>query len=491
MNEPILQIEDLVVQINTDTILDQVNLNLYPGEALGIIGRNGSGKSTLVSVLSGERQPSSGCLYLAGEKVNLSSPAKAIKYGVATLYQTVNLVPELTVAENIFIGHWPKNRYLQVDRKKMKQEAQTILQSLDPSIVCSAKVSSLCHAQKRTVELAKAMSMKAKILILDEPCISYTGVEIKALQKTLTHIKSLGVAIILISHQIEYVLELCNQIAFMSDNNILHYVPREQLTSHDIVKSYFGVKDSHIYPKIPTPAGRPILKFENLSSIHLDKINLQLHKHEIVGLLGASLSDYYAVGNVLLGQDPILEGNITINGQQPNLMSNSNLKHFRIGYISDNQCDNLFPNLNISQNITITNLSRRKFFDYGKDALSDRVVKALSIKVPDSVNQIAALSLGNQQKVRLGQCLLAACQVYIIEEPTASIDVPSKIDVYNYIMNLAIGGSAFLLISTNVKELLGMCDRIVILKDGKIDSIIKRKDFSQTTINNYIFDRIK
>lgn len=480
MSRKLLEIRDICEQIDTEMILNHINLELYSGEVLGIIGMNGVGKSTLVSVISGNLQPTSGELYLLGEETCFSSPAKAIKSGVTTLYQTVNLFPELTVAENIFIGHWPKNAFGQVDRRKMKKEAEQLLRQLGLTIDCSAKVASLYYAQKRTVELAKALSMNAKIVVLDEPFIGYTGVEIKEFSELLGRIKESGTGIILVSHQIEYILELCDRVGFMKRDYNLHMVDSGQFSRYDIMRNCYGIKDTHIYPKIPVKLGRCLLDVSYLSSDHLHNISFRLYKHEIVGLLGESLSDYHALGNILLGGERMLGGAVTVNGRELDLAEPSKLKQNRIGYVSDNMDDNLFYNLNVAQNITITNIQRRKFFADKQNEQAAEVIKALGITGPDRMERVDALSFGNQQKVRLGQCLLAACQVYIIEEPTAGIDVRARIDVYNYIMNLALGGAAFLLISTNVDELVGMCDRIIVLKNGQINTIVGREDFSRS-----------
>lgn len=481
--QPILKLEDICKIKGTELVLNHAELELFPGEVLGIIGENGAGKSTLVSCISGAEQPDNGKILLSGKQTDFHSPADSIRQGIATLYQDVNLIPEFTVAENIHLGNWPKNRLKQIDRKKINAEAQCLLNLLDETIDCKAKVKSLCYSQKRTVELAKAISQKAKILILDEPCINYSGMERDMFARVLQTIKVHGVGIILISHQISSVLELCNNVVFMANGKVSARIDSQSINSDNIVHYISGSEDKHIYPKIPVKSGRPLFQIKHVHSTGLDGLDLEIGKHEIVGVLASTLPDYYAIGNLIKGKDQITAGSVELNGQKVDFEKPGSAIRTGIGYISDEPLDSLFYNLDISSNITVTNLknvsNQGNLFPRAEKKLAQDLIKAFSIKVPRGSSQLTSLSLGTQQKVRLAQCLFASCRVYILENPTTGIDVCTRIDVYNYITNMAISGAGFLLISTDIEELIGMCDRIVILKNGKVSSTVQRKNFSR------------
>lgn len=462
---------------------------VLPGKIHGLVGVNGAGKSAFLNILSGLLAPDSGEIAVEGEIQSFSTPLDAQSKGIVCIHQNINLVEDLTVAENIYLGNLPEGFLGKIDWKFINESAQTLLDTLQFPIRANTKVSKLNLASRRMVEIARAFRKKPKVLLMDEPLALLSLSDAKMFYPGLNWLSERGVGIVYVSHNLQSVIEWCDTITVMNKGKISDRV--EVSTDTDIrslVMKMSGVLYKHNYPKLPTTIGRPLLEVKDIcSKRNLNEVSFHVRKGEILGIAGILNSGRTAIARALFGLDRLTAGTIFINDTKLDLKSPEDAIEAGIGYLPENRMDRgLIGNLSVPPNITITSLEDvrniagldlRREEDYARS-----YVKKLVINTPFLHANVGVLSAGNQQKIHLAKWLFAGCNVLILEEPTQSIDLASKNDIYNYMGNFVQRGAAIILISSDMQELMGLSDRILTLCQGRVTKEFHKGEFNAEDI---------
>jgi ribose transport system ATP-binding protein len=452
--------------------LDGVDFELEKGEVHVLLGENGAGKSTLIKMLSGAYQPDEGEILLNGEPVSISSATDAQERGISTIYQEFNLVPQLTVAENIFLGRQPR-RFGVVDRRKMQEEARKLLERMKVLVDPSALISNLGVAQKQMVEIAKALSLNARILIMDEPTASLSGQEVERLFEIVRGLKEEEVGVIFISHHLEEVAEIGDRVTVLRDGKMVDRVPAS--TDHrEFVRMMVGRSIEDQFPRRQSEVGEVLLEVKNLSREGiLEDVSFEVRAGEVVGMAGIVGAGRTELARAIFGADPIDSGEVWMRGERMRLGEPREAKDRSIGFVTeDRQGQGVVPPLSVAENLGLASLEqnvRAGLVDRGEQRKrAGKMVEDLNIRTPGLEQEVRYLSGGNQQKVVIGKWLLAGSQVLIMDEPTRGIDVGAKVEIYELMNELTENGAGILMISSDLPEILGMSDRILVMSSGRI-----------------------
>jgi rhamnose transport system ATP-binding protein len=474
---PILEMRGISKAFGSIQALDDVSLQLIPGEIHALLGENGAGKSTLIKIMTGVEPPDVGTILIDGEPRRLNSAFDAQTYAVAAIYQEPMVFPDLTVAENIFIGHRDRGRI--VDRKRMRREAEEVLARLDVRMDVGQPARGLTLAQQQTVEIAKALSLNVRVLIMDEPTASLSAHEVAQLFGIVERLRSRGVAILFISHRLEEVFRVADRVTVMRDGRRISTTPRAELTVGEAIRQMVGRAVVEFYKRTPSHPGEVVLRVEDLAvEGAFEGITFDLRAGEVLGfagLVGARRTD---VGLALFGIAPAERGRIVLDGTEIRIRSPRDAMAHGIAYTTEDRRGlGLIFSQTIAANITLPSLDRFlnragliRFAD--ERAAAERFRERLSIRAP-SVSTIAAtLSGGNQQKVVLSKWLETKPRVLILDEPTRGIDVGAKVEVHRLVDSLVAEGLAIILISSDLPELLPMSDRILVMREGRQMAIL-------------------
>jgi ribose transport system ATP-binding protein len=452
--------------------LDGVDFELEKGEVHVLLGENGAGKSTLIKMLSGAYQPDEGEILLNGEPVSISSATDAQERGISTIYQEFNLVPQLTVAENIFLGRQPR-RFGVVDRRKMQEEARKLLERMKVLVDPSALISNLGVAQRQMVEIAKALSLNARILIMDEPTASLSGQEVERLFEIVRGLKEEEVGVIFISHHLEEVAEIGDRVTVLRDGKMVDRVPAS--TDHrEFVRMMVGRSIEDQFPRRQSEVGEVLLEVKNLSREGiLEDVSFEVRAGEVVGMAGIVGAGRTELARAIFGADPIDSGEVWVRGERMRLGEPREAKDRSIGFVTeDRQGQGVVPPLSVAENLGLASLEqtvRAGLVDRGEQRKrAGKMVEDLNIRTPGLEQEVRYLSGGNQQKVVIGKWLLAGSQVLIMDEPTRGIDVGAKVEIYELMNELTENGAGILMISSDLPEILGMSDRILVMSSGRI-----------------------
>lgn len=470
--------------------LDRVQLSLKKGEVHVLLGENGAGKSTLMKILSGAYTKDSGDIFIDGNLTEIMSPAHAQELGIGIIYQEFNLNPYLSVAENIFMGREPVKLPGIIHWERLYREAQAILDSLNVKINARHKVESLGVAMQQMVEVAKALSLKARILIMDEPTASLSNNEIESLFKTILHLKQQGVSIVYISHRLVEIFEIGDRVTVLRDGKYIATTPVEQLTRDDMIRMMVNRDLDDQIPKVKAEIGETVLKVENLNvNERLKEINFELHKGEILGISGLMGAGRTRLAKTLFGAEKIKSGSIYLEGREVFLKSPRDAINAGIGLVTeDRKTEGLILDLSVKQNISLPNIKR--FIKGGvinfkkENEVVDEYIGKLKIKTPSRNQQALFLSGGNQQKVVLSKWLCTDTKIFIFDEPTRGIDVGAKTEIYQLMNRLTANGAAIIMISSEMPEILGMSDRILVMRDGRIAGELSDEEATQEKIMN-------
>ena len=452
--------------------LDGVDFELEKGEVHVLLGENGAGKSTLIKMLSGAYQPDEGEILLNGEPVSISSATDAQERGISTIYQEFNLVPQLTVAENIFLGRQPR-RFGVVDRRKMQEEARKLLERMKVLVDPSALISNLGVAQRQMVEIAKALSLNARILIMDEPTASLSGQEVERLFEIVRGLKEEEVGVIFISHHLEEVAEIGDRVTVLRDGKMVDRVLAS--TDHrEFVRMMVGRSIEDQFPRRQSEVGEVLLEVKNLSREGiLEDVSFEVRAGEVVGMAGIVGAGRTELARAIFGADPIDSGEVWVRGERMRLGEPREAKDRSIGFVTeDRQGQGVVPPLSVAENLGLASLEqnvRAGLVDRGEQRKrAGKMVEDLNIRTPGLEQEVRYLSGGNQQKVVIGKWLLAGSQVLIMDEPTRGIDVGAKVEIYELMNELTENGAGILMISSDLPEILGMSDRILVMSSGRI-----------------------
>ena len=472
-----LEMRNIVKQFPGVLALDHVTLKVRQGEIHALLGENGAGKSTLMKILSGAYQKDEGEIIFDGEPIEINSAQDAQKYNISTIYQELNLTEQLTVAENIFMGRQIMKNKITVDWKKMYEEAQKILDDLGVDIDSHMLVRDLGVAHKQMVEVAKALSINSKVLILDEPTAPLTNREIEVLFDTIRMLKSRGVAIIYISHRLEEVLEVCDRATIMRDGQNVIELNVADTNLDEIIKYMVGRELKEKFPKIHIETGAERLRVDNIhAGKQVNGVSLSVKGGEILGIAGLVGAGRTETARAIFGMDPKESGEIYVDGEKVTINQPLDAINAGIGFVTeDRKGEGLVLTMPVGQNITLATLQKfgtAAHMQLGKEkeAVLDYIDK-LNIKTPSYMQLARNLSGGNQQKVVLAKWLLSNSRVIIFDEPTRGIDVGAKIEVYNIINTLIKEGVAVIMISSELPEILGMSDRVAVMHQGEITGV--------------------
>jgi rhamnose transport system ATP-binding protein len=467
--------------------LDRVCFDLNPGEIHALVGENGAGKSTFIKVLAGVHQPDEGEIVLNGEKVTIHNPLVAEKHGIATIHQHAASYPDLSVAENIFIGHEFLRAGL-IHWRKANAEAKRILDSIGAHISPTASVGSLSVAQQQLVEIAKALSMNARILIMDEPTAALSKRESEELYEITRRLRDQGTAIILISHRFEDIFGLAQRATVLRDGGYIGTWPIDELDANKLVGHMVGRDIDQFYPKKETQAGGELLRVEKLGRVgYFKDVSLTVNAGEIVSLTGLVGAGRTEVAEAIFGATRADEGAVYLNGQPVQIKSPADAMRHGLALLPENrQREGLLLTWSISHNITLPTLKdcvHRAFLSDDKARkISENYRQLLKIKANDVEATAESLSGGNQQKVVVGKLLAIRPKIIILDEPTKGVDVGSKAAIYEIMSDLVAQGIGILMISSEMPEVVNMSDRVYVMREGRISAEFNAKGITQTEI---------
>ena len=489
MDKKILRLENVTKNFPGTLALAEVNFDLEAGEVHALAGENGAGKSTLIKIISGIYQPDSGSIYLNGNLVNLKNALFAQKHGIASIYQEPTIFPDLSVAENIYMGHQecsPITRRL--NWKKMYYNAQQLLESLELDLDPRTKVRNLSAAEQQLAEIVKALSLNSQILIMDEPTSALTLNEVTSLFKIIRHLKSLGKSIIFISHRIEEIFEIADRVTVLRDGHYIGTNNISTVTVDELIKMMIGRTLNELFPKKFAKRGEPILKVEAFSKERqFNDITFKLHKGEILGFYGLIGAGRSELARAIFGLETPDSGKVFVNNEQVHIRNPRMTMKHGVAYLpEDRQHQGLILQMNITNNITLPILDqfiKMGLVDAAKETkVAKKYADILDVRASGLWNKVMQLSGGNQQKVVLAKWLATNPQILILDEPTRGVDVGAKASIYKFMSELALQGIAIIMISSELPEILGMSDRIIVMCEGRITGEFTREEASQEKI---------
>jgi rhamnose transport system ATP-binding protein len=485
---PLLVLDSATKSFGAVKALEDGSISLLSGEAHALLGENGAGKSTLVKILAGVHLPDSGRLLLDGAEVTFSGPAAAQAAGISIIYQEPTLFPDLTVAENIFIGRQPLGRGRRIDRGRMNDEAGDTFRRLGVAIDPRRPARGLSVADQQMVEIAKALSFKARIFVMDEPTAALSSAEVERLFDVVRTLRDQGAAVLFISHRLEEVFAICQRVTIMRDGRFVRTDAVDDLTVDAIIRSMVGRDLSALFPKTPTPPGEPVLQVERLTreGVFTD-VSFDVHGGEIValaGLVGAGRSE---VARAIFGIDRRDAGSVRIRGRELRAGSPIAAMDAGVGFVpEDRRQQGLVMDLGIDHNIALASLQRLGRVGLirrsAERALATEWAGRLQLKYGHLANPAWTLSGGNQQKVVLAKWLARRPALLIIDEPTRGIDVGTKAEVHRILDELVSQGVAVLMISSELPEVLGMADRVLVIREGRLVAELARADADEASI---------
>lgn len=494
MSDHFLQMNNITKRFPGVLALSHVSFNLRRGEVHALLGENGAGKSTLMKILSGVYRPDEGEIIFEGKKVKFDSPLEAQNLGITIIHQEFNLFPDLTVEENIYIGReFCKNNRWRLDAPAQRASVKEILAKLNLKIKPETRVSDLTVAQQQMVEIAKAISVNAKVLVMDEPTAALTESEIDSLFRVTRLLKEQGTGVVYISHRLEELALIADRATVMRDGQYIDTVDYETVQISDLITKMVGRKLGDIYPRRPPFTGEhKVLEVKNLQRKGvLHDINFSLYQGEVLGLSGLMGAGRTELARALFGADPIDSGEIFLNGELTKIDDVHQAIEKGIGYLTeDRKKEGLALGLSVELNIMLGNFPEYSDkFGIVKEKkceeISQQLVNALRIKTPHLQQAALNLSGGNQQKIIIARWVCKDTDILIFDEPTRGIDVGAKLEIYELMNRLVAKGKSIIMISSELPEILGMCDRILVMRSGHIAGELTQANASQETIMKY------
>lgn len=471
--------------------LDNVGFNLRKGEVHALVGENGAGKSTLIKILAGAHQADHGDVYVNGQKVNILSPRHAQELGISVIYQEFNLIPYLSVAENIFLGRESMSARYFINNRDNRARAREVLDRLELDVDVDETVAELGVAQRQMVEVAKALSMQANIIVMDEPTSALGNREIEQLFKTIEKMKAQGISVIYISHRLEELWQIADRVTVLRDGQYIATTDIDKLDKEQLIKQMVGRDLTEQFPERNVRIGEEMLRVENLSKAGVLKdVSFRVRRGEVVGFAGLVGSGRTELMRCLFGADRFDTGKVYLNNQEVQIKSPRDAISHGIGFITeDRQGQGLMLVRPVKENITITALDqviKKLFIDYEEETnVAGDMVERLRIRTPGLEQEVRYLSGGNQQKVVIAKWLLEKARILIFDEPTRGIDVGAKKEVYSLINELVGQGVGVIMVSSELPEVLGMSDRIYVMSAGRITGELSAQEATQERILEY------
>ncbi len=487
--QPVLELRDITKLFPAVRALDKVTLDVRPGEVLALVGENGAGKSTLLRVLNGDYQPDAGEIYYQGQPIKFASPRVAHSMGIRVIYQEPELVPGVSIAENIYLGELPRRFGPFVDWRSLRTQVHEQLARLNFEGVLDPKTlaETLSPAQRQFIEILKALKSDVRVLALDEPTSSLTEQEVRNLMAIVQHLRNAGVAIIYISHRIKEILRLADRIAVLRDGSLVAVRPARETTEDELVRLMVGRPLNAIFHHTSHCQDQEALRVEELNSPLLQHINFTLHKGEVLGIAGLIGSGRTELAKTLFGALPMTSGRILLDNTPVHIRNPRSAMAHGIGFApEDRKAEALLLDRSVKENVSISNLSRLRRWRLVNKQKERRLVSAqiaqLRVKTSSIEKEVGKLSGGNQQKVVLARWLLRKPRVLILDEPTQGIDVGAKSEIYQLIEQLVAEGIAIIFISSELPEVLGVSDRILVMAAGRISGELRAREATEESI---------
>jgi len=488
MSDFILQMTNISKNFAGVHALRGVSFDLKPSEVHAMLGENGAGKSTLVKIITGVHQPDSGEIFIEGIPVHFADTHESRQAGIAAIYQELSLFPDLNVAENIFVGRQPSSAGGRINWRKLYNEAEQLLASLNVHLDLKQKARNLSIAQQQMVEIARAFSINARILLMDEPTSSLTLNEVDELFTLVRRLRADGKSIIFISHRLEELFELADRVTVLRDGAYVGTRPVKDVTRDELIRMMVGRTISNLYPKQEVKTGEVVLKVEALTQPGIfEDISFELHKGEILGMSGLVGAGRTDVACAIFGVTPAASGSIEVEGRRVKIDSPQQAIDLGLAYVpEDRQKYGLIPEMNIVANISLPVLqeyARQGWLqDKAERTAAFNSARTLELRANNIWQKARELSGGNQQKIVLAKWLSTKPRIFILDEPTRGIDVGTKAAVHALMSKLAAEGMAILMISSELPEILGMSDRIIVMHEGHITAQFRRAEATQEKI---------
>src|SRR5215471_15145574 len=494
MTEPLLRITSINKRFPGVQALDDAGLEVQPGEIHALLGENGAGKSTLIKILAGAQQPDSGTIEFGGEHVVMASPHDAQRRGIATIYQEFTLAPNMTIAENVFIGREPGVGFF-VDWQKMASETHAITKRLGLELQPMAIVRNLSVAEQQMVEIARALSMKSRLIVMDEPTSALSSSEVEKLFRIVRDLKMQGLSILFVTHRLEEVMQICNRYTVLRDGRLVGRGSISDTTIDGIIRLMVGRQVAALFAhRETTAAGDIALRVEGLTrrgnaqdqnATVLADVGFEARRGEILGIAGLVGAGRTEMARAVFGADPFDSGRVLVDGRELHIRTPRDAIRHGIGLVpEDRKQQALFLALAVRTNLSMAAHERIKRWGVFIDEAAERTMveeyrKKLNIRMASPEQLIASLSGGNQQKVTLARWLALRPKVLIVDEPTRGIDIGAKVEVHNLLFEMARAGIAVIAISSELPEVLAISDRIVTMREGRVTGEIKREDANE------------
>ncbi|NYE06297.1 ABC-type sugar transport system ATPase subunit [Bacillus niacini] len=493
MVQNILEMKQITKVFSGFKAVDNVDFDLRKGEVHALLGGNGAGKTTLMKILAGVYRPENGSILIDGKQVHINSRSSSQEQGIAMIFQELSILPNLTVAGNLFLSR-EKKKDIRLDDKQMEKEAQTLLESLGMNLSPSQIVKDLSMGERQLIEIARAISSDAKIIVMDEPTTALTQDEQEKLFEIIRTLTSRGTAIIYVSHRMDEIFEISNRLTVLRDGKKIHTIPTKEASTTQIINMMIGDNEllydtSEKSKKISKEAG-PVLQVNNLSGQKFSNLSFDLFKGEILGIAGLLGSGRTEILRAISGIDPITSGAIQLNGEIVRIKSIHDA--IRLGIImvpEDRRNEGIIPGMSIKENVTLTNLPH--LFPQGvikfreEDRIAKQNIDHLNIRPGDPKKKVGKLSGGNAQKVVISRCLNLNPKILLLDEPTQGIDIVAKTELQMLFRQLTEQGMSIIVVSSELPELVSLADRTIVLYDGKVKKVLKDSEITDKNILYY------
>ena len=471
--------------------LNKIDFTVRRGTVHALCGENGAGKSTLMKIINGIYKPDAGQIFIDEKPVKIQSPIHARQHGIAMIAQELNYVPEMSIEENLFLGRLPVTKTGKVDWKRLRKETLQFLEAENLPYKPTQKLKTLTVSDIQMLEIIKAISNNAEIIVMDEPTSSITHREVEMLFKKIEGLKKQGVSIVYISHKLDEVFRIADDITVFRDGTVVESHPASEMNMDQVISLMVGRKMENIYPKEDVAIGDKLLEVKDLHSTGIFKdINFHASQGEIVGFAGLVGAGRTEVMRALFGLDPLTSGEILINGKKAKIKKvPDSIKHKMVMLSEDRRRYGIIPIRSVMENASISSLEKVIYGGFAHEKEERKIVgeyfRKMNVKTPTLDTPIQSLSGGNQQKVLLAKWMLRDPQILILDEPTRGIDVGAKFEIYKLMVDMAKQSRAVIMVSSELPELIGMCDRIYVMNQGRIAGELTRDQFSQEAIMKF------
>lgn len=482
--QPILKLDNICKSFPGVRALYNAGLSVYPGRVMALMGENGAGKSTLMKILTGIYSKDSGSIHYQGQEVTFKNPKMSQLAGISIIHQELNIIPNLTIAENIFLGREFTNKFGGIDWKKMTTESEKLLKRLKIKHSPTTPVEQLSLGELQMIEIAKALSFDAKVIIMDEPTDALTDTETDALFNVIRELKQQNCGIVFISHRMQDIFTICDDVTVLRDGELIAERSLKEINEEQLIELMVGRKLSEQYPHIESPIGDTVLEVKNISGCGVHNASFKLHRGEILGISGLMGAGRTELMKLIYGALPKTSGEVFLKQKQLSIHSPQDGLNNGIVYISeDRKGDGLVLGMSIKENMTLTALKQlTKHYSINHKAEKMTVndfILLFNIKTPSMDQTIGLLSGGNQQKVAIAKGLMTRPDVLILDEPTRGIDVGAKKEIYQLINKFKEEGMSIIIVSSDMPEIIGMSDRVLVMNNGEIRAEYLRNEVTQ------------